>query len=228
MKYFATGIVHPERAAVSFSKVGMKIEGGGEVVVQCDASQLTVSLDVPSLDGWIAAHITAEDIANIIVGALGFSLGCGYTVEIVQITEEDGTPHVFGVRPRGESPNEHLGFDPHIPTFNAAYRLAGRDVFFRLSVRDYLNAMTDTKDCATYCFRAIEGIKSSFNSWEDMHKALGTDRSEITELVKNYADPVRHGNWVSAPITNSKIRWKMLAITKNVLDKYLQYAGEYT
>jgi hypothetical protein len=210
----------------------MRLEGSGEVIAHCDASQITVSLDVPSLDGWISAYITAENIGNIIVGALGFSLGCGYTVEIIQVTEEDGTPHVFGVRPQGESPEDHLGYDPHVPTFNAAFKLAGRDVFFRLAVRDYLNAMTDTKDCATYCYRAIEGIKSSFsdndNPWTAMHEALGTDRSQITESVKNYADPVRHGNWVSAPITDAKTRWKMLSITKNLLDKYLQYTGEST
>lgn len=229
MRYLATGIVHPERAAVSFSRLKMKLEGGGEVVAQCDSSQLTVNLDIPSLDGWISGHIIAEDIGNILVGALGFSLGCGYTVEIVQVTEEDGTPHVFGVRPQGETYDDHLGFNPHNPTFIAAYHLAGRDVFFRLAVRDYLNAMTETKDCATYCYRAIEGLKSSFNNndnpWAAMHEALGTDRDQITELVKNYADPVRHGNWISAPYTDVNIRWKMLSITKEILSRYLQYAG---
>lgn len=44
--------------------------------------------------------IVAEEIATILVGALGFSLGSGYWVELIQVTEEEGTPHVFGVRPK--------------------------------------------------------------------------------------------------------------------------------
>ena len=94
--------VHPERADVSFSRVELNLAGGGTAVASCDASQVTVVLDdVSSVDGWIAARIVATDVANIVVGALGFSLGSGYSVEILQVTEEDGTPHVFGVRPVG-------------------------------------------------------------------------------------------------------------------------------
>jgi hypothetical protein len=59
------------------------------------------------------------------------------------------------------------------------------DLFFRLAIREYLNAFTRPLDCATYCYRAIEGIKSAFVSktendgWDDMHVALGTNRSDI-------------------------------------------------
>lgn len=129
MKYICIGRVHPERADVSFSRVEMKFEGGGGAVASCDASQVTVVLDVPSLDGWISAHIMAEDVANIVIAALGFSLGSGYWVELLQVTEADGTPHVFGVRPKGGKPEQTLGMDPHIPTFNRAIRLSGRNVF---------------------------------------------------------------------------------------------------
>ena len=77
----------------------------------------------------------------------------------------------------------------------------GRDVFFRLAVRDYLRAINVVGDCATYCYRAIEGINSAFvfkigsDRWDDMHTALGTDRTAITSTIKDYADPIRHGNW---------------------------------
>ena len=108
MKYVCTGRVHPERADVSFSRVEMKFERGGNAVASCNASQVTVVLDVPSIDGWIAAHIMAEDVANMVVGALGFSLGSGYSVELLQVTEQDGTPHVFEVRPVGEKPGQTL------------------------------------------------------------------------------------------------------------------------
>ena len=212
----------------------MNLEGGGTAIATCDASQVTIALDVPNIDGWIAAHIVASDVANILIGALGFSLGSGYSTEIVQILEEDGTPHVFGVRPTGETPDQTLGVDPQISAFNRAFRLSGRDVFFRLALRDYLRAITDVTDCATYCYRAIEGIKSAFASktgldrWDDMHDALGTKRNEIKSTVKNYADAVRHGNWVNAKTTNKFERWKMLSLTRDILVKYLDYAEPAT
>lgn len=230
MKFLVTGRVHPERADVSFGRVELQLNGGGRAIAACEASQITVALDVPHLDGWISANIMAGDIANILVGALGFSLGSGYSTEIVQVTEEDGTPHVFGVRPSGDSPGETLAVEPQLPVFNRAFRLSGRDVFFRLALRDYLRALTDVTDCAMYCYRAIESIKSAFVSktgfdrWDDMHTALGTDRALITSTVKNFADTVRHGNWVNAAPTNKFERWKMLSLTRDILVKYLDYA----
>ncbi len=111
MQYIATGRIHPERADIHFSRIELQLEGNGKAMVQCDASQVTVIVNSPTIDGWISAFILAEQLAHIIIGALGFSLGSGYSVELIQITEEDGTPHVFGVRPTGTA-GENLGFDP--------------------------------------------------------------------------------------------------------------------
>lgn len=228
-KYIITGRVHPERADISFGRIEMEMADGQSAIASCDSSQLTVTLNMPNLDGWIAAMIMAEDIASIIVGALGFSLGSGYWVELIQVTEEDGTPHVFGVRPANPESGSTLRVEPQIDVFNRAYRLSGRDLFFRLAVRDYLRAITDIKDCATYCYRAIESIKSAFafktgiDSWDEMHSVLGTDRQSITSVVKDYADPVRHGNWIEARPTDKLIRFQMLELTRDILTKYLNY-----
>jgi len=234
MKYIVTGRVHPERADISFGRIEMKLKGDGIAVATCDASQITITLDVQHLDGWISAYIMAGEVANIVVCALGFSLGSGYSTELVQVTEEDGTPHVFGVRPAGEEPGQTLGFEPHLPALNRAFQLSGKDVHFRLALRDYLRAMTDVTDCATYCYRAIEGIKSTFvaktglDRWDDMHAALGSNRDEITTTIKHFADPVRHGNWLNAKPTNKFERWKMLSLTRDILVKYLDYAQPAT
>ena len=234
MKYICTGRVHPERADISFGRIEMKVAGEHDAISSCDASQVTVVLNADAVDGWISAQILAADVANLVVGALGFSLGSGYSVEVLQVTEPDGTPHVFGVRPTGEAPGQTLGFDPHIPAFNRAIRLSGRDVFFRLALRDYLRAITVVTDCATYCYRAIEGIKAAFvfktgiDRWDEMHSALGTDRATITTIVKDYADAVRHGNWVNAKPTNRHERWKMLSLTREILAKYMDYAEPAT
>lgn len=227
MRYVVTGRVLPERANINFSRVQWHVPEDGQVFAQCDASQITILLDLISIDGWASAHIAAEHFAMIIVGALGFSLGSGYSVELIQVTEEDGTPRVFGVRPVGATPQDTLVFESHNLIFNRAFRFATTNVFFRLALRDYLRAITDSGDCPTYCFRAIESIKSAFEfktrkpGWDQMHAALGTDRQEINATVKDFADPVRHGNWVNAQSTTGEMRWRMLLLTRNILAKYM-------
>ncbi|WP_053122350.1 hypothetical protein [Pseudomonas sp. P1.31] len=229
MKYVVTGRVQPERANTSFGHIGMKMSDGGSVGISCDASQLTINLTLPDIDGWATAKVFAEDMALIAVGALGFAHGSGYLADLIQVTEENGTPHVFGVRPSNPlQPTETLGFSTHTEVFNRAFRLAGRDVFFRLALRDYLQAINEVGDCATYCYRAVESIQSSFAfkndkdaGWKEMHTALGTNKVEIQQTIKDYADPVRHGNWVEAKYTDFLIRWKMLSMTREILKKYL-------
>lgn len=231
MKYVCTGHIQPERASVSFSSFEFRMEKIGRVTVGCDSSQLTVVLHDQEIDGWIAAKIISEDVAGMVTGALGFALGSGYSVEILQVVDPDGVPHVFGIRPSGDTPTGTLGWDPHLDVFNRALRLAMHDVFFRLAVRDYLRAIASTTDCATYCYRAIEGIKSAFvfetgqDRWDDMHAALGTDKVRIVNLVKVFADPIRHGNWISSKPTDKVQRWKMLCLTRDILSGYLDYRG---
>ena len=225
MRYLATGRVLPERAYVSFGPVHWGYGENGRVTAFSDSGQLSVSLDVPELDGYNSAYLAAEHFGHIAVSALGFSLGSGYSVEIVQVFEEDATPHVFGVR------HEELLYNPHLEIFNRSIRLGSEDIFFRLALRDYVRAINDSTDCAAYCYRAIEAIQSSFalrenkgDGWAEMHAALGTDRDTIEREVKTYADPVRHGNWVAAKPTTGAMRTAMLRVARDVLRKYLDHA----
>lgn len=162
-----------------------------------------------------------EQVAQAVVSALGFSLGTGYSVELLQVVTETGEAHTFGVRPG------NLHFDPSEPVFLEAAEVAKKDVFFRLALRDYVRAMGQTIDCAQYCYRAIEGIKSSFGAgddgWPKMHDALGTTRDEFVAVVKDYADPVRHGNWAAFKPTTSAERNGMLQVTRDVLERYLKW-----
>ena len=232
MKYVCTGLVHPERANVQFERRELK-SNKWSAVVSCDASQVTVVLDVPSGDGRIAAFMArdiAGNIANIVVGALGFSLGSGYSVEIIQVIEQDGAVSVFGVRPRGKEPSQTLGMKPHIPAFSRALQISSKNVYFRLALQDYLRAINDVRDRPTYCYRAIEAIKSAFQGnaeleqWNAMHLALGTDRNTIENTVKQYADPIRHGNWIDAKETTGEEKWEMLLFTRDILVKYMDHA----
>jgi hypothetical protein len=221
MRYYATGRVLPERASVGFSRIQFAIDSG-TVAIACDASQIAVTLDsLSSVDGWITARVQAELYARVIVSNLGFHKGCGYSVEIVQVTEENGVAHVFGVGVVG------LAFAEGSRAFHRAFELSNRDLYFRLAVQDYVRALTEISDCATYCYRAIESIRSSFGPgdgskpWADMHAALGTSRGLIDAVIKDFATPIRHGDWTEERPTNSQQRYDMLALTRTILSKYL-------
>jgi hypothetical protein len=230
MRYVATGRIHPERADIHFNRIEWVVEKDGRVSASCEASQLTVILELASIDGFITAYVAAESFAQIVVGALGFTLGSGYSVELIQVTEENGTPHVFGVRPDLEGGGT-LGFDPKRRVWERAFEISNHDLFFRLALRDYLRAIRETQDCAMYCYRAIEAIKAAFvtttghNRWDDMHKTLGADSTSIEATIKQYADPVRHGNWIEAKPTDRFIRSKMLVLTRDILRAYLDHVA---
>jgi hypothetical protein len=223
MRYIVTGRVHPERANVIITCPPWQPAGGGEIFVHCEASQLTVILTDQPVDGYIAAFILAEHVAQAVVSALGFALATGYVVELVQVTEDSGAVHVFGVR----SPD--LIYEPYEPMFAAAAKLVGSDIPFRMALADYANALRDSFDCASLCFRAIEAIKSAFgpgsdaDQWTRMHAALGTTRAAIDTEVKAFADAVRHGDWANFRATTAVQRLAMLKVTRDVLERYVHF-----
>lgn len=234
MKYYVRGRVMPERSAVSFSRMKFAHDEDGIADVSCDSSQLSILIDSPKLAGHLDAKLSAQQAAGIIINALGYTLGCGYTAEITEVTSEDGNSIVFGVAPRTLNGESQLAFTEKDTVFNRALFLSSSNIFFRFAVRDYLRAMLDEIDCAYYCYRAIESIKSAFdnettlNGWTLMHEKLGTNALDIKTIIKNYADPIRHGNWIKIKDTNVDIRWEILTYTKNLLDKYLTYCEATT
>lgn len=218
MRYVATGRIMPERTAVSFPRVQIRLGDRATAIVSADSSQVTVILDDPSADEQVRAWIVASHVATDIATAIGFAKGCGYSVEITQVVDENNVAHVFGVKPEG------LEFTPYGPIIDRALQLGAENLCFRLALRDYARAITDVTDCATYCYRAIEAIHHGFPSWAEMHEALGTNEAAIKTQIKDYADTVRHGNWVAAKETTSSTRFAMLTLTRDILAKYLDYA----
>ena len=114
---------------------------------------------------------------------------------------------------------------------NQAAKLSAENVLFRRAIRDYLQAITDVQDGAFYCYRSIEAIKSAFegkttsDQWQAMHSALGTDQNTIKIKVQQYADPVRHGNWLEANRLALSDHQEMLRFTRSILVAYMKYVG---
>ena len=235
MKYICTGRIHPERADVWFDQCEVKSDGL-IAVVSCDSSQITVVLEISSDKGEIAAYAArniAENVANIVVGALGFSFNLGYSVEIIQVIEPDGKPNVFGVRSIGMESGQKTRTNSHASIFRRTLTLSARNSHFRMALQDYLRAINDMRDRPTYCYRAIEAIKSTFendtesNQWNAMHLALGTDQATIENRIKQYADPKRHGNWKEEKKITIKEHREMLKLTREILIKYIDHAETY-
>ncbi len=203
--------------------------GGGTATASCDASQITIVLsDVPDIDGHLTAMVRAIDIANMVVSSLGFALGCGYSVELVQVTDENGTPHVYGVQPK-DANGTTLGFEETNQVFGLAVQLAGGHPGVRSALRDYTAAIADPYFVAFYCYRAVEAIQASFarqpdgSGWEEMHQALGTNKESIEEILKDHADPLRHGKLAQMKPTTAQQRFEMLDFTGNILTRYLDW-----
>lgn len=223
MRFIASGRVHPERADTFFQEVRGSFGGAAAFAIKCDASQLALVLDLPDTGSTERARLVAQHYATMFVSALGFSNGCGYGAEIIQVFNEHGTADVFGVRPTDED-KRHLGFEDQGAVFTRAVLLAAENIFFRLALRDYARALAEAEDCASYCYRAVEAIKSACGSWEEMHANLHTDRKSIDERIRMHAAPVRHGNWVNTKPAEGRVRWGMLSLTRSVLSTYLDYA----
>ncbi|MCL1066022.1 hypothetical protein L2735_04275 [Shewanella olleyana] len=222
MKYFISGKVLPERAAVQFPEIAMDMEENGYMRITCDAGQLNAIFDTPHND-IVGAKLTVEHNAQMIVSALGFSLNCGYSVEIINVfsSDEEDKALVFGVK--ADTKNEFE--QPKV--FNDALLFSSNNVYFRMALRDYMRAITDNMDCAFYCYRALEAITKSYNAgqgaqgWLDLHKDLGTNRYDVDSKVTNFASPVRHGRWAEAKSTTSAQRMEMLSYTQSILLKFL-------
>jgi len=222
MKYYISGKVLPERAAVQFQEISMDMKQNGYMKITCDAGQLNAVFETP-INDIVSAKLTVEHNAQMIVSALGFSLNCGYSVEIINVftSEEEGKPTVFGVK--ADTKNEF----EQAQVFNDALLFSSDNVYFRMALRDYMRAITDNMDCAFYCYRALEAITKSYNSgqgsqgWLDLHKDLGTNRKDVDEKITNFASPIRHGRWVEAKSTNSGQRMAMLSYTQSILLKFL-------
>ena len=223
MRYIVTGRVHPERADIFFNISTIEPPTGGSIAIHCEASQLTVILENQDIDGARSAFLMAEHIAQTLVSSLGFARGTGYAVELLQVIEETGAVHVFGTRV------QELFFDACDVKFDEARTLCAKDIPFRMALTDYSAALRDSFRCASLCYRSIEAIKSAFaggsdsEKWVSMHAALGTTRDEIEGAVKAFADPIRHGDWADYRPTNSGQRLLMLQVTRDTLDRYLNW-----
>ena len=226
MKFTGIGRVHPERVSLYINHIEVPSKHG-RITFFCAASQVNITLDHADVHDWLSAHATMEHIAQVYVNAMGFALGCGYRVEITQVTDENGNIYVIGVQ------RDELSFERVEQQAIAALtaEIARDDLHFCLAVQDYTNALVDYLDCASLCYRAIESISKAIGkskndnaNWNTMHAALGTNRKTIDSTITEYAATARHGNWNEYKSISHDQRIEILKLTKSVLFTYMNYS----
>jgi hypothetical protein len=234
-RYTFTGVIHPERAAVSVSTTGWNLHGptagiDGRLAVTIAVSQVTALFESDTEVSDLATlrnHVS--DAIRIAVDAVGFLNGCGYDVEIVQLVPPEGNvPIVFGVDiPALQTNPAELSrrFTELIELFGES-----RSSHLQRCLADLREAIRSPKDTGFFCYRGIEslrqffvlelGVKGDKESWETLRKALGIDRAPI-DYVKEFADPVRHGK--SKPISDAE-RAEVFRRTWEVVGRFIEFA----
>ena len=232
--YTFFGKIFPERANVNFFPIttnfNIKDFGiEGTLKTYISVSQITAQFSTTKrVENVQTLKNHVEDIVRLEVDILGYTLSCGYDVEITSMIDSLGHGDlIFGVnfehdieefRKKHPSPNEILSL------------LSNKmDDYLRLCLSDLREAIRKPKDTGFFCYRGIESLSHHFSQkyrisddkikWEKMRHELEINESDL-RYIKEFADPVRHGKVTLITDTD---RRKILDKTWEIVDKYIIY-----
>jgi hypothetical protein len=236
VQYTFFGKVHPERCNVSIPELRAQIKSldgdvDGIVRYSISLSQVTATFECnrPVQNVYTLKNIVEEGI-RVALDALGYTLACGYDLEIVQVIDSIGSlPVVFGVGiPAINKSAESAGvkFEDIVSTYGDT-----KGQYLQRCLADLREAIRTPKDTGFFCYRGIESLrqfflhemkaKSDSVSWESLRCELAVERGDI-EIVKGFADPIRHGG--SGGISDEE-RAKVFTLTWNIVNKFIKYAN---
>jgi hypothetical protein len=230
-RLFFSGIVLPERAALSVSEFNSQISGFGgnqsaTLKLNIYLNQITAVVDTGEADILTVRNLVRSE-AEFVTSLAGFLMGNGYDIEITKAFGESLAPtQVFGIdipvlaeRTKGRDLNALV---------NSIVPLCfGKNaIFLRRCLTDLSFAIKRLEDTAFYCFRAIESLRQSFGSqateaeqWKAMGQAVGSSKDDM-EHLRDHAFPARHGipSYVS-----DEDRQKLFLYTWAIVEKYIDF-----
>lgn len=235
LQYIFFGKVHPERCLVSISELRIRIialdgEINGELVFYASLSQIIAVFNCDKIiQNYLTLKNSVEDFIRTAVDALGYTNGCGYDIEIIEMIDSLGnSPTVFGVG---------------IPAIKDSAKEAGvtfqhvMDVFkdprgwhLMRCLAVLREAIRVPKDTGFFCYRGVESLRQFFRqekeakddkqSWEMLRTELGVDRSDLDE-IKRWANPLRHGDSVAisdaARASVFKLTWSIVNVCRQAV-----------
>jgi hypothetical protein len=223
MKFIAVGRVHPERASVFFPQFTQSNETA-TIKLFCWSGQIAIHIDDPRITDSAIAKVASEHFGQAFVSAIGLQFGGGFTVEITQLLLDfDGAVQVIGAS------DDRYALEEGSDFYALATKLSFRDPIFRFALLDYTRALIDTMGSPYLCYRALESLSKAIgkgkndSNWKRLHEALGTTEQEVKDIVKTYADPIRHGNWSEIAHMTWEHHLVMMKYTRDVIVKYMYY-----
>jgi len=232
--YTFFGKIFPERANVNISPIVMNIENkeagiSGVLKTSIAVSQVSAQFVCKQkVDNIFTLKNYVEDAIRLQVDVLGYTLSCGYDIEITSMIDSIGSPQtVFGV-----NFDDIEEFKKKRPKdFNEIMKLFSDEKgnYLRLCMGDLREAVRNPKDAGFFCYRAIESLMQYFTkngldrdkTWHKFREDVGVRKEQI-EYIKKFADPVRHGGSIYISPENSK---KILNDAWEIVDKYILFAS---
>ena len=234
MTYIFYGRVLPERVNFTlYPPIKMESEefqlivGSlfSRITVECESKD--ASLNLATLKNRV------ESSVRMIVDAFGYSVACGYDVEIESVYDYSNKAiTVFGVQEQIFDSEEDIGLirDGSPPSLLIIDRkdiseLMGTDIPLRLAMADFRESIRNPDTTAFHCMRAIESLKhSDFLDSPDSSQKLHQLRKSI-KLGRNTLNKVslpgkdqRHGKSVPQTWEHRK---EQMQITWEVIRRYL-------
>lgn len=234
--YFFDGLVHPERAQITFqfSLEFTHITSG-------EAAQARVSIVLNQIAIWIETDVEWDiyDLRNVAkslvsheLAVIGFLRGLSYEVEIKRVLNTElKVDFVFGIDiPCLVERNKGISLSERLEEIRCK-SMGLEGVFLHRCFADLANAMKNPDDTGFYCYRAIESLRqhcivrfklnknNKGEQWAKLREIAGCTE-EITREIQVAADPVRHGEVAS--ITSNE-RKRLFLITWDVVDGYLAH-----
>ncbi len=222
-----SGRVHPERADVHLYPIQLAlkndmigIDGTLNLWIVCCQIQ---GQFVGSYSNLIQLKQGIEDACRQLVDALGYALGCGYDVEITQISNPNNMDTiVFSVQEEGLAQitkQLNVEFNQIAPLLNSPF-----GSFVRRCLADLREAIRNPADCGFHCYRALESLKWAFaddpddegSAWKNLRAAANVSKEEIVTKIKVFADGPRHGRAELIPLDQ---RRQLLTLTWEIVGK---------
>lgn len=169
MRIIFHGRIIPERVDVNISSVTIVQDESTEITINCKRSVVTIDFTTTVLEDIYTFKNIAEDMLRMLVDSLGYTIACGYDVEIDSYyMPESRDMGTFSVQQMIFSNQEDLellakGQPPSCLslTFHDIVQISGRDSALRWAMTDFREAIRTPNYTAFHCMRAIESLSHS-------------------------------------------------------------------
>ena len=229
--YIFYGSVVPERANCLISPRSL-LSSDYTLHIQCLSSKIIVEtisfnadINIETLKNIVEHHV------RIIVDSIGYTLACGYDVEIDSAySPNTKETWIFGTH-EDIFDKEEINFStdrgtphPEVPvTADALAALSVKTLQLSIALSDFREAIRQPSFTAFHCYRAIEALMQEFDGknkveqWVKMRASLKVAQETI-EKIRTVSKALRHGQIIEQPW---EVRKEHMYITWEIIRRYI-------